>query len=182
MSEYKAPKRSYLELLEIFKKEIVEKPGETDDEKRTKYCAVITLQDDLKANFKYYYEYELLKLVLQDYKDVLSKKTKKTNIRVFTPSETSVTDSDNIVYNTPPSRSTARIRRFGEVQINPSRLIRTDVFDQLKEDQFGIKFRIQDYSLHDNNTMYQLTHSFFIGDGDTQFMLDFYLQDLRLKH
>ena len=74
MSEYKAPKRSYLELLEIFKKEIVEKPGETEDEKRTKYFAVITLQEDLKANFDYYYEYELLKLVLQDYKDVLNKK------------------------------------------------------------------------------------------------------------
>ena len=42
MSEYKAPKRSYLELLEIFKKEIVEKPGETEDEKRTKYFPVIT--------------------------------------------------------------------------------------------------------------------------------------------
>ena len=120
MSEYKAPKRSYLELLEIFKKEIVEKPGETEDEKRTKYFAVITLQEDLKANFDYYYEYELLKLVLQDYKDVLNKKTAKTNIRVFTPTETSVTDSDDIVYNT-LRRTAARIRRFGEVQINPSR-------------------------------------------------------------
>ena len=85
------------------------------------------------------------------------------------------------MYNT-PSRSTARIRRFGEVQINPSRLIRTDVFDHLEQNQFGIKFRIRNYSLHDNDTMYNLTHSFFIGNLDTQFLFYFYLQDLRLKN
>ena len=183
MPLYKAPKRSYFELLELFKKEIVENPGKTEDDMTRKYFALVSLTSDVKANFQDYYEYALLKNVLQDYTDVLTKQRSPVNrkVHVFTPSETSVTDSDNIVYNT-PSRSTARVRRFGEVQINPSRLIRTDVFDQLKEDQFGIKFRIQDYSLHDNNTMYQLTHSFFIGDGDTQFMLDFYLQDLRLKY
>ena len=79
MSEYKAPKCSYLELLEIFKKDIVEKPGETDDKKRAKYFAVITSQGDLKANLEYYYENELLK-------------------QVFTPTETSVLRIQIILY------------------------------------------------------------------------------------
>ena len=40
MSEYKAPKHSYLELLETFKKEIVEKPGETKAKKKSKiFCS-----------------------------------------------------------------------------------------------------------------------------------------------
>jgi hypothetical protein len=161
MPLYKAPKRSYFELLELFKKEIVENPGKTEDEMTRKYFALVSLTSDVKANFQDYYEYALLKNVLQDYTDVLSKQRSPVNrkVHVFTPSQTSVTDSDNIVYNT-PSRSTARIRRFGEVQINPSRLTRTDVFDHLEQNQFGIKFNIRNYSLHDNNTMYNLTHSF----------------------
>ena len=112
MSEYKGKRYSYFELVKIFNTEIYEKQGKKGQPRIDKYFACLNLIQDLKVSFKLYYEYELLREVLQDYMNVLSEQLGQRKIRVFNPTET-VVPSSNLVFNTP---STNR-QRFGEVHV-----------------------------------------------------------------
>ena len=146
MSEYKGVNRSYSDLVDIFKTKIVEKEGESENSKRKKYFAVLELVADLKVSFQYYYEYELLRLVLKDYNDVLSEQLNFQKIKIFTPRTTIVNPNDdtkNVVLNTITQNSQKQQQAFGEVAVNRSSVQTISTFDNLQEEDFGIVFKIK---------------------------------------
>ena len=84
MNSYKGVKRSYFELVEIFKKEIAGKQGGPGKPMRDKYFTVLELLADLKVSFRSYYEYAYLREVLTDYYDVLNDQLNPQKITKFT--------------------------------------------------------------------------------------------------
>ena len=177
MSEYKGKRYSYFELVKIFNTEIYEKQGKKGQPRIDKYFACLNLIQDLKVSFKLYYEYELLREVLQDYMNVLSEQLGQRKIRDFNPTET-VVPSSNLVFNTP---STNR-QRFGEVQLDISMLTQTYAFQNLKEENYDIIFRIIKYSIDNNEIMYNLQYTPFVGTEVMQLVLNYYLYELQLKN
>ena len=100
-------------MVEIFKKEIVEKQGGPGKPMRDKYFQVIELLTDLNVSFRFYYEYAYLKQVLIDYYNVLNHQLNPQKITKFNPNITH-NNSHRFVYNTQtPNRS---LYGFGEVQ------------------------------------------------------------------
>ena len=184
MSEYKGVNRSYFELVELFKTKIVEPLGETEDSKRKKYFAVLELVADLKASFQYYYEYELLRLVLKDYNDILSEQLNFRKIQIFTPSTSIINanETENLVLNTVTQSSQKQRALFGEVPIKTSTLQKTDIFNNLQEEDFGIIFKIKSCSIDSNDTMYNFTCTTFVGFYYCNFIHYLYLQKFRLKN
>ena len=113
----------FCQLVEFFKTQVVELLEESEDSKRKKYFAVLELVADLKASFQYYYEYELLRLVLKDNNDILSEQLNFRKIKIFTP-KTSIVDpneTENVVLNTVTQSSQKQQKAlFGKVPINTS--------------------------------------------------------------
>ena len=159
MSEYKGVNCSYSELVEIFKTKIVEESGESENSKRKKYFAVLELVADLKASFQYYCKYELLRLVLKDYNDVLSEQLNFQKIKIFTPQTTIVNPNDdtkNVLLNTITQNSQKQQQAFGEVAVNRSTVQTISTFDTLQEEDVGIVFKIKHISMNKNCTLLQL--------------------------
>ena len=108
------------ELIDIFNNEIIHDQTKTLQER---YWVIVELQTKLKDIFMYYYEYELLRLVLKDYNDILSEQLNFQRIKIFTP-KTSIVDpneTENLVLNTVTQSSQKQQKAlFGEVPINTS--------------------------------------------------------------
>ena len=96
-------------------------------------------------SFEYYYEYELLRLVLKDYNDVLSEQLNFQKIKIFTPQTTIVNPNDdtkNVALNTITQNSQKQQQAFGEVAVNRSTVQTISTFDTLQEEDVGIVFKI----------------------------------------
>jgi hypothetical protein len=177
--------RSYFELIEIFKTNIVEPLGDSKDSKRMKYFAVLELVADLKASFRYNYEYELLRQVLKEYNNILSKQLKIERIKIFTPQFNINDDTNNFVLNTTSqNHNTSRQiqQRFGEVLLNTAILEKTNIFKNLQEEDFDIVFKIKNISVYDDDIMYNFPYTTFIGNKHCSFIHYFYLQKIRLNN
>ena len=117
------------ELEDIYDNEIRKDQTKTLQER---YWIIVELQTKLKEIFEYYYEYELFRIVLQNYYNGLQKlmKSKSSRFKQFkTSSSLSSTNKESIVYNTPssyqkPISASYRNRslRFGEPSAGPSLL------------------------------------------------------------
>ena len=115
------------ELKHIFKNEVVGNQTKTLQEK---YWMIVELQTKLKEIFMYYYEYELFRLVLQDYYNGLQKlmnSKKSSRFKQFKRSSSSSSrNKKSIVYNTPSytssyqkPKSSRRDHKFGEPLTDP---------------------------------------------------------------
>ena len=115
------------ELKHIFYKEVAGNQSKTLQEK---YWMVVELQTKLKEIFRYYYEYELFRLVLQDYYNGLQKllnSNTSSRFKQFKKSSSSSSSSSNkksIIYNTPSysyqkPKSSRRDHKFGEPLTDP---------------------------------------------------------------
>jgi len=133
------------ELEDIYNNEIRKDQTKTLQER---YWIIVELQTKLKENFQYYDEYELFRIVLQNYYNGLQKlmKSKSSRFKQFkTSSSSSSTNKESIVYNTPssnrkPISSSYRNRslRFGEPSVGPSLLKQSDK-DRMKSKSSRLK-------------------------------------------
>ena len=112
-------------LSDIFKKEILYDQTKTLKEQ---YWIVVELQTELKKIFMYYYEYELFRLVLQDYYDGLQKVLNPSRVKKFKKkSSSSLSRNKHIVYNTVNyntvnTNTKTKRYRFGEPLTDPTLL------------------------------------------------------------
>ena len=167
---------TYKELVEIFKREIYEKPGIILEDKRSKYFECLNLMKDLKVSFQYYYEYEDLKQVLNAYINVLTEQLNPSKVHVFTPTKNDIRDPEYI-YNT---EGRGRVSNFGEVQLHTSMLKITDLFNDLDEEdeRYGINFYIKNYTIENDFRMYNFSSTPFVGMICNETLLNYYLVKL----
>ena len=179
MNSYKGVKRSYFELVEIFKKEIVEKQGGPGKPMRDKYFQVIELLTDLNVSFRFYYEYAYLKQVLIDYYNVLNHQLNPQKITKFNPN-IAHNNSHRFVYNTQTQTPKRSLYGFGEVQLDTTVLQETPVFDNIQSENFGIIFETKNYCL--NSKMYDLKYSPFAGNCSNHLLMEYSFINLRKQH
>ena len=172
--QYEGKKRTFDELVKKFRTEIYEKQGKLRDDQSVKYFECLKLIADLKVSFQFYYDYEDLRAVLQDYINVLSQQLGENKFHVFTP--TDIAPYSNLVFNTPSTNRT----RFGEVQLHTSVLTKSELFDDFDEDdeQYDIKFELKNYTIDNDLTMYNFQNSPFIGLLFFEITLNYYFVNL----
>ena len=123
--------------------------------------------------------------MLKDYNDILSEQLNFRKIQIFTPSTSIINpnETENLVLNTVTQSSSQKQRAlFGEVPIKTSTLQKTDIFNNLQEEDFGIIFKIKSCSIDSNDTMYNFTSTTFVGFYYCNFIHYLYLQKFRLKN
>ena len=174
MSQYIGQHRSYFELVELFRTHMVDNPGTNNDMMKRKYFECLKLIADLKVSFEFYYDYKILRYLLKSYLDVLTGQLNQPKIQVFTPMDI-VSNLNGYVYNTPSKNRSRSRQRFGEIQLNTSTIDKTNLFKDLQEERYNIKFQLKHYSLDGDNVIYNFRNTPFAGICTTKLLHNYYL-------